>query len=445
MFIIAGLAGAAPTPSLEVGLAVRDVTPELPVWLAGYAGRKKPADCIEHPLLAQALALRNPTGERFVLVALDNCEVNGAFMQPVLRRLAERHQLGPGRVAVVSSHTHSAPVLEGPLEGMLPEPPEARDSIQRYSRLLQTRLVEVVGAALEDLQPAFLEQGAGRATFAMNRRVYQGDKVVFGDNPDGPVDWAVPVLRVTGTNGAVRAILFGYACHGTSVRGGDDWYVVSGEYMAHARQLLEAHQPGAVAMYLTGFGADSDPAPRGRLLDARRHGLELAGAVMGVLSRPMRPVRGSFRAAFEEVDLPFVDPPGREQMEKDAASGDLYVKRRAQAYLARLNQGQPLPGSVKLPLGLLRLGDDLTFVLMGGEVVVDYARRLQRLLAADHPWLVGYAYDVPCYIPSARLLKEGGYEPESSLIYYGFYGPFRAGVEDTVVNRVTALAASLRH
>jgi hypothetical protein len=305
-------------------------------------------------------------------------------------------------------------------------------------------LVEVVGAALADAQPAWLEQGLGRATFAMNRRVYQGDKVVFGDNPDGPVDWDVPVLRVKGTNGAVRAIVFGYACHGTSVRSGDDWYVVSGEYMAYARQHLEAHQPGAVAMFLTGMGADSDPSPRGRLLDAKRHGLQLAGAVIGVLDRPMRPVRSGFKLAYEELPLPLAPAPGREQLEKDARSQDVHVRGRAEAYLKMLSAGRPLPDAVKLPLSVVRVGNELTFVLLGGEVVVDYSRRIKRLLAGENPWTVGYAYEVPCYIPSARVIHEGGYETESSMIYYGFYGPFRGEIETQILGRVDALVTRLR-
>jgi neutral ceramidase len=437
-----GIAAVSANP--EIGIAVRDITPELPIRLAGYAGRKRAADKLDHPLLVQALALKNLSGERFVFVALDNCEVSHAFMQPLLEQLADKLQLDRGAVAVVSSHTHSAPVLEQTLTDMAQPPPADLERIEKYSRSLQAKLVEVVGAALADCQPATLERGTGRATFAMNRRVYQGDNVVFGDNPDGPVDWDVPVLRIKGTNGAVRAILFGYACHGTSVRSGDDWYVVSGEYMAYARQHLEAHQPGAVAMFLTGMGADSDPAPRGLLLDAKRHGLELAGAVMGVLDRPMRPVRGAFRLAYDEVDLTLAAPPGREQLEKDARSQDINVKLRAEAYLKLLNSGQSLPESVKLPVAVLRLGDDLTFVLMGGEVVVDYSRRIKRMLADDHPWPIGYAYEVPCYIPSARLIKEGGYETDSSLIYYGYYGPFRGAIETQLLNRLEALSARLR-
>ncbi len=427
----------------EMGIAVRDITPELPIRLAGYAARKRAADRLDTPLLVQALALKNVSGERFVFVALDNCEVSHAFMQPVLQQLAEKFQLTRGAVAVVSSHTHSGPVLEATLTGM-PQPSSEHQRIEKYSRMLQAKLVEAVGAALADCQPATLEYGLGRATFAMNRRAFQGDKVVIGENPDGPVDWDVPVLRIKGTNDAVRAILFGYACHGTSVQKGDDWYVVSGDYMAYARQLLEAHQPGAVGMYLTGMGADINPSPRGPLLDAKRHGLELAGAVMGVLARPMRPVHGAFKLAYDEPELPLVAPPGREQLNQDAKSENANVKSRAEAYLKMLNEGQPLPKSVKLPVGVLRLGDDLTFVLIGGEVVVDYSRSLKRLLAEDHPWPIGYAYEVPCYIPSARVIKEGGYEADSSLIYYGCYGPFRCQIEAELLNRVQTLVAGLR-
>ncbi len=430
--------------SLDVGVAVRDITPELPIRLAGYAARTRPADKVARPLRATALALRDRSGARFVFVAVDNCAVSHAFMQPVLEQIAAKLHLERGAVAVVSSHTHSGPVLSQSLVGM-PEPPaEDREAIVKYSRSLQARLVEVVGAALDDLQPALLEHGAGRASFAMNRRAFHGDRVDLGENPDGPVDWDVPVLRVKGTNGAVRAVVFGYACHGTSIQNGEEWYAVCSDYMGYACQLIEAHQPGATALYLSGMGADSNPSPRGRLLNARRHGLELAGAVIGVLDRPMRPVRGGLKLAFDEVELPLAGPPTREQLEKDAQSRETAVRQRAGSYLKLLEAGQPLPQAVKLPLAAVRLGDDVTFILMGGEVVVDYARRLKRLLAEDHLWTVGYAYEVPCYIPSARVLKEGGYEAEGSLQYYGLYGPFRASIENLLVNRATAMVAGFK-
>jgi neutral ceramidase len=441
---IAATVGAAQDSTPQVGLAVRDITPDSPIRLAGYASRNRPSEKADQPIVAQAVALKNPSGERFVFVALDNCGVSHAFMQPVRQQCADRFQLGPGAVAVVCSHTHSAPVLEHTLTAMYQPTPAEHERIVEYSGWLRAQIVELVGAALADCQPALLEQGLGRATFAMNRRVYQGDRVVMSENPDGPVDWDVPVLRVKGTNGAVRAIVFGYACHGTSIATGEEFYQVSGDYMGYARQHLEAHQPGALAVFLTGMGGDANPSPRQGLLDAKRHGLELAGAVIGVLDRPMRPVRGAFKLAYTEVELPFVGVPTREQLEKDAHSDNVYMRQRAEAYLKLPEAGQPLPKSVHLPLAALRLGDDLTFVLMGGEVVVDYARRIKRVFAEDHPWTIGYAYEVPCYIPSARLLLEGGYEVNDSLIYYGYYGPFQGGIEARLLTRLEALMHGLR-
>lgn len=100
------------------------------------------------------------------------------------------------------------------------------------------------------------------------------------------------------------------------------------------------------------------------------------------------------KTAYAEVELPLVDPPGRDRLEADARSADVHIRQRAQAYLKRLDAGEPLPRAVPLPVSILRFGDDLTFVVMGGEVVVDYARRFKRLLANDNPWPVGYAYGV---------------------------------------------------
>ena len=437
--------GLAAEPSLvEIGIAVRDITPDGPIRLAGYASRNKAADKVDHPLLAQAIAWRCASGEKLVMVSIDNCEVSHEFTAPVLKELADKDGLKPGMVMILSSHTHSAPILDATLETMYELPPADREQVQRYSAKLRTQLVAVVEDALAKLEPARLEYGVGRATFAMNRRIFRDGKTQFGDNPDGPAVWDVPVLRIQGTNGAVRAILFGYACHGTSVRTGDDFYRVSGEYMAYARQHLEALQPGAVAVFLPGMGADSDPAPRGSLNEARRHGLELAGAVIGVLDHPMQTVRGPLQIAYDEPALPLAKPPTREQLEKDAQNTDIYLRKRAEKYLELLKQGQPLPTAINLPMAAIRLGEDLTFVAMAGEVVADYALAFKRRLAGDHPWTIGYAYEVPCYIPSARLILEGGYEVDSSLIYYGYYGPFQTAVEDVVTRRVSDLVAGLR-
>ena len=444
LLLVLGLDSRGAAPALEAGLAVRDITPDQPIFLAGYASRRKPSESVDSPLKVQALALRSTGGEPFVFVALDNCEVSRAFMDPVYSRLEKDHGLKRGSVMVVSSHTHSAPVLENTLEVMAIMPEKDREVVRQYSARLREELVTVTVAAVKDLQPAQLEHGVGRTTFAMNRRIYRAEGVNFGENPDGPVDWDVPVLRITGTNGVLRGIVFGYACHGTSVQG-EGFFAVNGDYMAYARQHLETHYPGATALYLTGMGADINPSPRGSIMDAKRHGVELAGAAISVLNRPMRPVAGEVRHAYREVELAFSPAPDRAGIEADAKSDDQFIRRRAEMFLKKLDAGQPLPAGISLPMSAVRIGDDLTFLSMAGEVVVDYSRALKRLHAAAHPWTIGYAYEVPCYIPNIRILKEGGYEAQSSLIYYGFYGPFKTEIEPKIFEAMRELVVESRN
>jgi hypothetical protein len=95
-------------------------------------------------------------------------------------------------------------------------------------------------------------------------------------------------------------------------------------------------------------------------------------------------------------------------------------------------------------MAALRIGDDLTMILFAGEVVADYSLRLKRELAADMPWSIGYAMEVPCYIPTVRILKEGGYEADSSLIYYGIYGPLLGRTEGLILETVRDMVKELR-
>ncbi len=64
-------------------------------------------------------------------------------------------------------------------------------------------------------------------------------------------------------------------------------------------------------------------------------------------------------------------------------------------------------------------GGALTGVFLGGEVTVDYALRIKRNLGSSRTWVTAYRSDVMAYIPSLRVLKEGGYEGGGAMVYYG--------------------------
>ena len=268
--------------------------------------------------------------------------------------------------------------------------------------------------------------GHGTAGFAINRRQFTPDSVRIGVNPTGPVDHDVPVLRVAAPDGSLRAALFGYACHNTTL--GGDFYQINGDYAGFAQAEFERTHPGAVGLFFMLCGGDQNPNPRGTVDQARQYGTELAQEVGRVLEGSMKPVQPPIRTASRVLQLDFA-PHTREQFEEEARGQDVFRQRRARLMLAAYDRGQPVR-QVTYPMQVVRLGDDLTVLALGGEVVVDYGRQAKASYPGENLVVAGYSHDVMCYIPTRRVLQEGGYEAVDSMIYYGQPGPFADMVED---------------
>ena len=418
----------------KVGIGRVDITPEGPIWLTGYGNRNKPSEGVEQRLFAKALVIEDVTGTRTVLVTADVIGFPAELTEAVATRLNEKIGLARERFMLVASHTHTGPVIHNSLGGMFDLKGRDLETVEAYAKRLADQLVALVASASQRLEPAKLQFAHGSATFAMNRRVFRPNGVQFGVNPDGAVDHDVPVLRITGGDGRLVAIVFGYACHCTTL--GGDYYRICGDWAGYAQEYLELAHPGATAMYVTGCGADSNPEPRTGIHFARQNGLHMAGAVTATITNPMTPIGGPIRAAFATVPLPFSDPPPREEFEKKLGDRNPFVQRHARRFLDMIDRNEPLAKSYPCPVQAWRFGNDLTLVALGGEVVVDYVIRLKRELGAEKLWVAGYANDVFAYVPSVRILHEGGYEAEFNLIYYGQPTRFAPAVEETLIKAV---------
>jgi len=443
--LLSGLAGAAEdaaAPTWRAGVASVVITPDVPIWMAGYAARTKPADGKLQDLHAKALALEDPDGRRAVLVTTDLVGIPRDVASEVCEAIGGRHGLAREAVLLSASHTHSGPVVGSNLRPAHRIDEANRKLVDTYTAVLKDRLVEVAAAALAGLAPADIAWGTGQVTFAVNRR----------ENPEaevpnrralgrlvGPVDHDVPTLAVRAKDGTLRAVLFGYACHATVL----DGYEWSGDYPGFAQQAVESSRPGTTALFFAGCGADQNPLPRRSVALAEKYGRSLAAGVEAVLDAPMTPVEGSFAAAYAEVPLPFGDLPTREHLTEAAAGSNAYEAARAELLLKRLDEEGRLPADYPYPVQAWRLGG-LTCVALGGEVVVDYALRIKRELDPAPIWVAGYANDVMAYIPSERVLREGGYEGGEAMVYYGLPSAWAPGVEDRIVAAVHGVADKVR-
>lgn len=420
----------------RAGVARTKITPPSPFWMSGYAARTHPSEGVEQELWAKALALRDAGGPPVVLVTTDLIGLPRAISDEVAERVRERFRVERSRLVLSASHTHCGPAVRKNLAVLYDFGEEDRRRVDAYGASLVETLVDVVGRAVDDLAPAHLSYGHGSVGFAVNRREPTPEGVKIGVNPAGPVDHDVPVLRVTAKDGALRAVLFGYACHNTTL--GADFYRIGGDYAGYAQAQLEEKHPGATALFVMLSGGDQNPNPRGTLDLARQHGHALAAEVGRVLASKVQPVRPPIRAALELVSLDFA-PHTRETFEQEVTSPDRFRQRRARLMLAAYEEGRPVR-STPYPVQAIRFGRELTLLALAGETVVDYALRLKRELPGENLIVAGYCHDVMCYIPSRRVLQEGGYEAVDNTIYYGQPGPFTETVEDRVMAAVHEVA-----
>jgi hypothetical protein len=433
LFAVPALAGEPPT--WKAGAAAVKITPDKLMWLSGYGNRTKPAEGTLIDLWAKALVLEDPDGKRVALVTMDLVGIARDLSDAVRADITKKYKLPRECICLAVSHTHTGPVVGRNLAPMYFLDETQQKLVDDYAAALHTKLVEVVGLALDRLAPADLSRGNGHVTFAVNRRNNKEadvPKLREAGRLKGPVDHDAPVLCVRDKQGGVKAVVFGYACHATVL----SFEKYSGDYPGFAQLALEKAHPGAVALFWAGCGADQNPLPRRSVELAEKYGEQLARGVEDVLAEPMAPIEGKLSAAYAEVDLPFADLPTRDKLVEDSTSKDRFVASRAKELLRQIKEKGSLAGTYPYPVQAWQLGRDLTFVALGGEVVVDYSLRLKKELGHDGTWVAGYTNDVMAYIPSLRVLKEGGYEGGGAMVYYGLPGVWGPKVEDVIVAAV---------
>jgi hypothetical protein len=224
---------------------------------------------------------------------------------------------------------------------------------------------------------------------------------------------------------------------------------IAADYAGYACHRIEADYPGATALFVTGCAGDADPHPFGTLDLAKEHGEELGASVKFVLDHPawLMPLSGILRSAYTETTIRFAGPTDRASYAKRLNDSNPGRRRHAERMIAAIAQGQTIRAEYPhYAVQAVALGDQLTLIALSGEVVVDYAIRLQKELGGDGRalWVAAYANDVIGYIPSERVLKEGGYEGGEA-----FYGsiwptPLAEDIESTVVDAAHGAVAKVR-
>ena len=464
LFVLALLADCSPSPELlessyRAGSAKIKITPKGRYWLAGYGHRE--SEVVSEDLWVRVLALEDANGNRGVLVALDVECIPPSMSQSIHKEAYQKLGLNESQLILFSSHSHNSAILPSP-----PDPvtfykitQEELSEVDDYAKRVQKSVIDGATQALHNLFPVSLSYGRGKATFAMYRRgMRENGDYGFMENPDGPTDRDVPALVVRSHDGSVKAVAFTYACHATTAAKDNPLRMkFHPGYPGVAAKIIEMEYPGATALFITGCGGDINPHPRGGLTEVNHHGAELAEAVISVVKRAPesaatpRLIEGPLQTRFQRVDLPLKNL-SREELETQLSLPPKesklksFTRLNAESSLRMIKEGT-LPTKISFPIHVWKFGKDLNFIALAGETTVDYVIRLKKELGVSETWVAGYADEILCYIPSERVLREGGYEAGwspstgpniamSQMAAFEWPSPFASGVEELIISTV---------
>ena len=421
----------------QAGAAKADITPTESVPLAGYGGKTRMSQRVEHPIWLKALALKDDTGAISVLVTADLVGLSDKMITVIAKAALEKYGIPRERLILNTSHNHSCPVTADVLWLYYEFTPEEAAVKDRYTAMVYAKYEQVIGAAIANLAPSELAFDQGLAGVAVNRRRSRGpESRALG----GQVDQDVPVITVKSGND-LKVIVFGYSCHTTALGG----LSINGDYAGFAQFELEKSFPGATAMFVQNCGGDANPLPRIRGKDAEAtelasmYGKVLAEAVRQVVTTKMPPLNGPIHAAMGETELLLQPGIPLEELKQRVPNLTGMPKREFEHFIRQYEiLGSP-PDRVKYPIQVWRFGTEFTFIALSGETVVDYSLKFKAAYGWNNTWVCGYNNDLTSYVPSLRVLKEGGYEGVTGMFEYGHRAPYTETVEERITMKVEEL------
>lgn len=404
--------------TIKAGVAAVNITPSIGLDNMGDYSRLCPAKGIGNELYAKALVL-DDGDDRVALVTADIICFSEKLVQTIRRRIQSLTGIKGENVLLSASHTHSSPAIA-----------EWDSPSEEYLLELEKKVVGAIYMADQEKREALIGSGIGEAKVSINRWQRTPTGVRWGPNPDGPVDHEVDVLRIDNLNGKPVAILVNFASH-PSIMGSDN-LLYSGDYASYVQSIIDKVYDGQVmAMFCTGAGGDikislltedGSQFRYGNLEDCRRFGTIIGAEAIKVAENIVTEPITKIRVKTLQVELPFVELPSIAEVEKELmeirkgvteleAKGARTEEKHmqldwAEKTLRSLMEGTA-PRSVSAEVQLIRLGEEIAFFAVPGELFVEVGLKLKRKIALHGSFIVAYANGFLGYLPSKRAEEDG--------------------------------------
>jgi len=399
---------------LRAGAAKVDITPQKPVRMSGYAGRKGLSQGVHDPLSARVVAFAGGD-KRLVLVSTDLIGFYNDTADDFRKTLLEEFELEPSELFLTGIHTHAGPTPTLDAEKGHPNNVE-------YTKNLKVKLTEIIGKALSTMEPVRVGTAAGSSPVGSNRRELVFDKsgnssIRLGRNTYGVTDKEVLVMNVTRPDGRIVATLFDYAIHATCL--GSKNYTISGDVLGLAEQFVEKILgPDAIAPAFAGASGDINPWYKGLKGFSSEDGWIPEPVLMGtMLGTEVVHVARGIDAAADSGEI-------------GSAYATLELPGKQKGELTIAADCPP----TKLNITVARVGETC-FVGIGGEVLTEIGMSIKAGSPYKHTFVITHCNGAAGYLVPKHLYVEGGYEVKST--------PFAPQAAKTVVKKAVAMLHGL--
>ncbi|MGE4103127.1 MAG: neutral/alkaline non-lysosomal ceramidase N-terminal domain-containing protein [Pirellulales bacterium] len=392
-------AEATDPPKFSVGFATREITPQAPVPMWGYADRHAAlSEGTMDPLYAKAIVIE-AGGDKLALVGTD---IGRGPTTPMMARIREALKpLGIEHVIISGSHSHHGPVIE-----LTDKPGRGRgtfDDSVAYAAKLPDMLIEVIREADAARKPAKI--GLGTRMHSLNRNRHT-------KRPTRVTDPVLGVLRFDDLDGNLLGLVVNFAAHPVMID--SKVLLFSADFPGHMKRKVEGAL-GGQCVFMQGAAGDMSPNPPAGVSGPQQFGEALGDVVIDV-ARSIEtavPEQPSLKGRVDHFLFGSrVDFRNKLLM---MVYGRAFFPELAQAFSDEWADG------VQTELNTVLLNDEYAMVSGSGEFFSNHANRLRERAYVKHAFFFGYANGHNLYFPTIEAASEGGYgaSPEMSPVELG--------------------------
>jgi predicted metal-binding transcription factor (methanogenesis marker protein 9) len=411
--------------SLLLGTYELEISPRLPIQLAGFAHREGNAVEVHSPLFLKTFYFERK-GKEILLFIGDVIWWDTDLVRKWRSSIYHEFHIQPDSICFHATHNHSGPQTSYSFTSLL----GVADS--SFLDSLEEKIIESVRLAKSNKEYVTPTLRQSTCDISVHRRYFEGNKVVMQPNLNAFVDQNLSIVTFENEMKDLKGMFIHYACHPTST----DANVISAEFPGFCCSQLQKKYKEAVIGYLQGCCGDVRPALikdnhffRGSLSDMERIGNQLAESVIQALEHQSgkKLEMNGIEAKVIQIPLSFQNPYSfNKDMEAFPKVLEIWKEHVAKHW--KKNR------ELDLEMQFLQFGNELSFVCFSGEMVQKYGVFVKENI--PNSLALGYCNGMVGYVPTRTQIREGGYESEDFIYYFGLPAPFQEGIEEIILHSI---------